>query len=259
MRLGKGLIVKLPKKGDLAECGNWRGITLLPFASKVLGRVVINRIKAGIDEIIRPKQAGFSEGKSTTEQIFILRNIIEQSVEWQSTLYINFIDFEKAFDSKHSDSLWEIMRQYGIPSRLINIPYTDRMCAVLDDGEVTEWFKVKTGVKQGCVMSGFLFLLVIDWVMRETTRNNNTGIRWQMMSKLEDLDFADDIALLSSTHSQMQSKANSMSGLVKRVGLKTNEKKTKILRLNNRKMEPVKLEGKDIEDVDEFTYLGSRE
>ena len=70
--------MKLPKKGDLAECGNWRVITLLPFASKVLGRVVINRIKAGIDEIIRSKQAGFSEGKSTTEQIFILRNIIGQ-------------------------------------------------------------------------------------------------------------------------------------------------------------------------------------
>ena len=75
-------------------CGNWRGITLLPIASKVLGRVVINRIKAGIDEILRPEQPGFREGKSTTEQIFILRNIIEQSVEWQSTLYINFIDFE---------------------------------------------------------------------------------------------------------------------------------------------------------------------
>ena len=106
---------------------------------------------------------------------------------------------------------------------------------------------MKTGVKQGCVMSGFLFLLVIDWVMRETIRKNNTRLRWQMMSKLEDLDFADDIALLSSTHSQMQSKTNSMSGLAKRVGLKINEK-TKILRLNNRKMEPVKLEGKDIED-----------
>ena len=236
------------------------GITLLPIASKVLGRVIINRIKAGIDEILRPEQAGFREGKSTTEQIFILRNIIEQSVEWQSTLYINFIDFEKAFDSIHRGSLWEIMRQYGIPSKLINIVklmYTDSMCAVLDDGEETEWFKVKTGVKQGCVMSGFLFLLVIDWVMRETTRNNNTGIRWQMMSKLEDLDFADDIALLSSTHSQMQSKTNSMSELAKRVGLKINEKKTKILRLNNRNMEPVKLEGKDIEDVDEFTYLGA--
>ena len=55
----------------------------------------------------------------------------------------------------------------------------------------------------------------------------------------------------------MQSKTNSKSGLAKRVELKINEKETKILRLNNRKMEPVKLEGKDIEDVDEFTYLGA--
>ena len=50
------------------------------------------------------------------------------------------------------------MRQYGIPSKLIDIVtlmYTDNMCAVLDDGEETDWFKVKTGVKQGCVMSGF--------------------------------------------------------------------------------------------------------
>ena len=84
---------------------------------------------------------------------------------------------------------------------IVKLMYTDSMCAVLDDGEETEWFKVKTGVKQGCIMSVCLFLLVIDWVMRETTRNNNTGIRCQMMSKLEDLDFADDITLLSSTQS----------------------------------------------------------
>ncbi len=108
----KGLIVKMPKKGDLTECGNWRGITLLPIASKVLGRILINRIKEGVDEILRPEQAGFREVKSTTGQIFILRNILEQCIEWQATLYINFIDFEKAFDSVHRDSLWEIMRQY---------------------------------------------------------------------------------------------------------------------------------------------------
>ena len=105
--------------------------------------------------------------------------------------------------------------------------YTDSECAVIDENETTDWFQVKTGVKQGCVMSGFLFLLVIDWVKR-TTKDNNTGIRWRMMSNLEDLDFADDIALLSSSHSQMQKKTNKLSGLAKRVGLKINEKKTEI-------------------------------
>ena len=55
------------------------------------------------------------------------------------------------------------------------------------------WFKDKTGVKQGCVMLGFLFILTIDWVMHQTTTGAGTGIRWKMTRLLEDLDFADDI------------------------------------------------------------------
>ncbi len=48
-------------------------------------------------------------------------------------------------------------------------------------------------------MSGFLFLMVIDWVMKRTVQNVETGIRWRITSKLEDLDFADDLVLLAST------------------------------------------------------------
>ena len=72
----KGIIVKIPKKGDIKECKNWRGVTLLPVISKIFGRVVINRIKKGVDKILRKEQAGFREKRGTTEQIFILRNII---------------------------------------------------------------------------------------------------------------------------------------------------------------------------------------
>ena len=84
----QGLIVKLPKKGDLSECGNWRGITLTSVPSKVFGRVLIDRIGQGVDSKLRDEQAGFRRGRSTVEQIFVLRNIVEQVVEWQSTLYI---------------------------------------------------------------------------------------------------------------------------------------------------------------------------
>lgn len=81
---------------------------------------------------------------------------------------INFIDFEKAFDSVHRDSLWLIMRRYGIPSKIISMVkalYDDFACAVVDGQGTTEWFKVKTGMKQGCNMSALLFLLVVDWVI----------------------------------------------------------------------------------------------
>ena len=80
------------------------------------------------------------------------------------------------------------------------------MCTVIDGGVKTGWFDIKTGVRQGCVMSGFLFLLVIDWVTKKMLREGITGIRWRFTKKLENLDFADDLALLSSTRRQLQLK-----------------------------------------------------
>ena len=91
----------------MKKCKNWRGITLMSVVSKVMGRIVIDRIRTGVESKLRKKQAGFRPGRGTTEQIFIFRNIIEQSIEWQSSLCVNFIDFEKAFDSVHRDSLWD--------------------------------------------------------------------------------------------------------------------------------------------------------
>ena len=60
----RGLIVKLTKKGDLRECTNWRSITLLPIISKIFGRVLISRIKNGVDNILRKEQTGFRENRS---------------------------------------------------------------------------------------------------------------------------------------------------------------------------------------------------
>ena len=77
MRLEERFDCEFTKERRRCRALKLEGIALLPIVSEVLGRVVINRIKAGIDEILGPEQAGFREGKSTTEQIFILRNIIE--------------------------------------------------------------------------------------------------------------------------------------------------------------------------------------
>ena len=256
----RGLIIKLPKKGNLRECRNWRGITLLPVVSKILGRIIVDRIRRGIDHKLREEQAGFRKGRGTTEQVFVLRNIIEQVNEWQATLYLNFIDFEKAFDSVHRDSLWRIMKSYGVPEKIINVVkmfYKDFMCAVVDKCELGDWFEIKAGVKQGCNMSGFLFLLVIDWVMRRTTGNGERGIRWNFTTKLDDLDFADDIALIASTRQHIQEKTTMMSGNAGRVGLKINAEKTKVMRINARQSDPIVVENNVIEDVEKFMYLGA--
>ncbi|KAJ8333487.1 hypothetical protein SKAU_G00414950 [Synaphobranchus kaupii] len=116
----KGLI-KLAKKGNLKECKNSRGITLLSVMGKILGRIIVDRVRNGVDSRLRKEQAGYRKSRGTTDQVFILRNIIEQVNEWQATLYLNFIDFEKAFDSIHRESLWEIMKKYGIPEKIVRM------------------------------------------------------------------------------------------------------------------------------------------
>ncbi len=101
----KGLIVKVAKKGNIKSCDNWHGITLLSIPSKVFCRVLLYRMETAIDIRIRPGQAGFRKGRGCMDQIFALRNIIEQCLEWNAPLYINFMDFRKAFDrcpSKHT-------------------------------------------------------------------------------------------------------------------------------------------------------------
>ncbi|XP_062610980.1 uncharacterized protein LOC134272831 [Saccostrea cucullata] len=109
-----------------------------------------------------------------------LRIIIEQSLEWKSPLYVNFIDYEKAFDSVDRETLWKILRHYRVPEKLVSLirnTYQGMIYRVTHAGQMSESFEVKTGVRQGCLLSPFLFLLVIDWIMRTTSAGRNNGIQ----------------------------------------------------------------------------------
>ena len=87
----------------------------------LLGRIIITRMWDGIDPKLRQEQAGFRKGRGSTEQIFILRNIIEQCMEWNANLYVCFVDFEKAFDFVDHSVLWRIMRSYSIPEKIVKM------------------------------------------------------------------------------------------------------------------------------------------
>lgn len=99
-------------------------------------------------------------------------------------------------------------------------------------GTNTTSFLVESGVCQGCVMSALLFNLAIDWVMRKTTEDKARGIRWTLYSNIEDLDFADDLALLSHTHTHLQEKTDRLQHYGQLVGLVININKIKIMPIN---------------------------
>ncbi|VDP43856.1 unnamed protein product [Schistosoma curassoni] len=130
-------------------------------------------------------------------------------------------------------------------------------CKIVHGRQLTDSFEVKTGVRQGCLLSPFLFLLVIDWIMKSSTSEGKHGIQWTSRMQVDDLDFADDLALLSQTQQQMQEKTTSVAAASAAVGLNIHKGISKILLHNTACNNPITIDGDDLEDVKTFTYLGS--
>ena len=156
---------------------------MLSIPSKVFNRVILNRMKDAVDTQLRDQQAGFRKERSCTDQIATLRIILEQSLEWNSPIYVNFIDYEKAFDSVDRETLWKLLRHYGVPEKVTNIiknSYEGMICKVVHGQHLTDAFQVRTGVRQGCLLSPILFLLAIDWVLKTSTSERRNGIQWTL-------------------------------------------------------------------------------
>ena len=178
-------------------------------------------------------------------------------MEWKSPLYVNFIDHEKAFDSVDREPLWKLLRHYGVPQKLVFLirnTYQGMTCRVAHDGQTSDSFEVKTGVRQGCLLPPFLVLLVIDWTTKTITSGRNNGIQWTLLTQL---DFADNLALLSHNRNQMQDKTTRLAKTSADVGLKINLKKTELIKINITAQTPITVNGEAIREVEAFTYLGS--
>ena len=122
----------------------------------------------------------------------------------------------------------------------------------------TEYFPVKSGVRHGYIISPILFNITLDYIMMYTTQNARHDIQWTMFSQLEDLDYADDISLLSTNARHLQQKANVLNENAKKAGLHINMKKTKVMHLNLTESHPqIRIDGEELEAMDDFTYRGS--
>ena len=106
-------------KGEVYDCKNSRGISLLSVVGKLYGRVLIERVRRLTEELVGEEQGGFRRGRGCVDQLFVLRQLNEKFMEMGKKLYWAFMDLEKAYDRVNRDVLWGVLESYGVYGKLL--------------------------------------------------------------------------------------------------------------------------------------------
>ena len=255
----QSLIITLPKKGNLQQCQNYRTISLISHASKVMLKILLNRLQPQADKIIAEEQAGFRQGRSTIEQIFNLRILCEKHLQHQRKFYHVFVDFKKAFDRVWHEALWTTMKKFNIGQKLINTIqqlYATATSAVLVQGTIGKWFHTSIGVRQGCLLSPTLFNIFLEEIMNEALEAH-TGTISIGGRTITNLRFADDIDGLAGGEEELVTLVKKLDEASTKYGMEISAEKTKLMTNNDTIRADIKVHGQKLETVQHFKYLGA--
>jgi hypothetical protein len=119
----ESIILPVHKKGEKTDCSNYRGISLLSTSYKIVSNILLSNLSTYmyIDKMIGDNKCGFRRNRSTTDQIFCIRQILEKKWEYNETVHKLFIDFKKAYDSVRREVLCNILTEFGVPMKLVRL------------------------------------------------------------------------------------------------------------------------------------------
>ena len=171
-----GVITLLPKKDkDPLQVKNYRPITLLTTDYKILAKCFANRLKCYMHDLIHTDQSGFMKGRNIGHNIRLIMDIMEYTDVYNIPGSILLLDIEKAFDSVSHNFLFQTLKQFNFGSGFIDAIktlYCNRQCYVMNNGYFTDRISMERGIFQGCPISPYLFLFVIE-IMALSIRQND--------------------------------------------------------------------------------------
>ncbi|PIK35145.1 hypothetical protein BSL78_28030 [Apostichopus japonicus] len=231
-RWKESIYIPIPKKGDPRICSNNRTIALISHASKVMLKVIQYRLEGYMEREMSIEQAGFRKGRGTRDQIANLRWILERSREFQRPVYMCFIDYSKAFDCVDHPTLWTMLTEMGIPKHLVHVIkslYNEQEAKVRTEYGDTENFNIGKGVRQGCILSPYLFNLYSEYIMRQANLDNvELGVKIGGR-RVNNLRYADDTTLLAESKEDLLNLMERVQTHSPQAGLHLNLKKTKVM------------------------------
>ena len=170
----------------------------ISHASKVILKILQARLQQYVNRELPDVQAGFRKVRGTRDQIANLHWIIKKAREFQKNIYFCFIDYAKAFDYVAHNKLWKILKEIGIPDHLtclLRNLYAGQEAAVRTGRGTTDWFQIGKEVRQGCMLSPYLFNLYAEYIMRNAGLDEaQAGIKIARRN-INNLRYADDTTL----------------------------------------------------------------
>ena len=283
----------LYKKSDRSDCNNYRGISLLSHAGKVLLKIVANRLSDYCEAhgILPDEQCGFRPERSTVGMLFVVRPLQKLARRRRIPLYMCFVDLQRAYDSDDGELLWKVLARAGVPEEMIGVirQFHDGMQTQvrMDDGELSDWFEFTQGLRQGCVLYPLLFniffavatevvlvrfseddTILKDLVYLEEEAGVGAGTPLERARRaVWGMLYADDAGVVSRSQEGLTRMMTTIVEVFGEFGLTMSEKKTDTLLMRASEKQPkkggppppplvIKAAGQKYAQTAQFRYLG---
>lgn len=229
----RGIISLLPKKDKPTNLlNNLRPISLLNTDYKIATKAIARRLENILPFIINPDQTGYIKGRYIGENVRLISDMIKYTTDKNLPGIAIFLDFEKAFDSIEWNFLYKALDKFNFGCELknwIQILYNDISSCVINNGYASEFFNLQRGVRQGCPLSGMLFVLGIEILARAIKQNTNIeGIKIGT-HEIKITQYADDTTLFLKNLNSLKELLHILERFERCSGLKINPTKSEAM------------------------------
>ncbi len=230
--LTQGLLTLIPKpKKDTSLIDNWRPICLLNNDYKILACILAKRLKSVLNSVIDDTQSGFMPKRHIANNIRLVLDLLDYSELIKDDSFILFLDFYKAFDSLNHEFILLSLKKLGFGDpfcKFVRTLYSNANCSINLKWGTSPRFQLSRGVRQGCPVSPYLFIIAAQLLSSSLSSSALQGItvanKYILISQL-----ADDTTLFLKDKSQIPVAIELIKCFSKASGLKLNLDKCELL------------------------------
>ena len=232
----RGIVKLIPKKNEeLYYIKNWRPLTLLNCDYKIATKAIANRLKTHLHKLINNDQTGFLKGRFTGENLRLIDSVVNYTATKRTPGLLLFLDFEKAFDTLKWSFIQKAPVSFGFGPSIVQwfkTFYNNTESCMMNNGWASNFFSVHRGVRQGCPLSPYLFILSAEILVLAKAIRKNADTKGLLVedTEIKLTQCADHTTLILDGSEKTLSEAlRILESFEKVSGFRLNSKKTEAL------------------------------